>query len=44
MSSNKRKRWVKNRIRIQLRLEDINRTLRFEDAWDKIFKVGRYKE
>ncbi len=44
MAKNQRKRWLKNRLRIQHRLQDLDRKRRFDDSWDKIFKVGRYKE
>lgn len=40
-NKNKRKRWLKNRLRIQRKLD---RQKRFNDSWDKIFKVGRYKD
>ncbi len=50
-NKNKRKRWMKNRLRsqarlkeINARLKEINRTERFNEAIDKIFRVGRYKD
>ena len=42
MAKNQRKRWLKNRLRNQRRLEDLDRKRRFDEAWDKIFEnVGR---
>lgn len=38
----RRKRWFRNRLRIQRRLEELDRTRRFNVAIDKLFEnVGR---
>lgn len=44
MTKKRRKRWLKNRLRIQRRLGALERTRRFEDAIDKIFCIGKYED